>query len=103
MGVTLNLTNSDSSFSTKCKYLFTLLKYQDFLLYIQRVANSGNYLHFSIVLHYKTVCNYNVLGVNYNFDSNYYIKMPPTINNKALPNTTQMLYFQLFYYFLNFY
>ncbi len=35
------------------------------------VANSGNYLHFSIVVHYKTVCNNEVLSVNYNFNSNY--------------------------------
>ncbi len=34
-------------------------------------SNSGNYLHFSIVVHYKTVCNNKVLSVNYNFNSNY--------------------------------
>ncbi len=35
------------------------------------VANIGNYLHFIIVVHYKTVCNNEVLSVNYNFNSNY--------------------------------
>ncbi len=34
------------------------------------VANSGNYLHFSIVVHYKSVCNNEVLSVNYHFNSN---------------------------------
>ncbi len=50
-----------------------MLKYQDVLLCILTllVANSGNYLHFSIVVHYKTVCNNEVLSVNYNFNSNY--------------------------------
>ncbi len=35
------------------------------------IANSGNYLHLSIVVHYKTVRNNNLLSVNYNFNSNY--------------------------------
>ncbi len=35
------------------------------------IANSGNYPHLSIVVHYKTVRNNNVLSVNYNFNSNY--------------------------------
>ncbi len=37
------------------------------------IANSGNYLHLSIVVHYKKVCNNNLLRVNFNFNSNYYI------------------------------
>ncbi len=43
----------------------------DFLLFILLIANSGNYLHLSIVVHYKTVCSNNLLSVNYNFNSNY--------------------------------
>ncbi len=34
-------------------------------------ANSGNYLHLSIVVHYKIVCNNNLLIVKFNFNSNY--------------------------------
>ncbi len=37
--------------------------FADFLLFILLIANSGNYLHISVVLHYKTVCN--------NLNSNY--------------------------------
>ncbi len=35
------------------------------------IANSGNYLHLSIVVHYKTVCNNKLLSVNFNINSNY--------------------------------
>ncbi len=48
-----------------------MLKYQDFPLFILLIANSGNYLHLSIVVHYKTVRNNNVLSVNYSLKSNY--------------------------------
>ncbi len=51
-------------------YIFTLLKKQAFLLFILLIANSGNYLHLSIVVYYKTVRNNNILSVNYSFDSN---------------------------------
>ncbi len=34
-------------------------------------ANSGNYLHISIAVHYKTACNKNILSVNYHFNSSY--------------------------------
>ncbi len=40
-------------------------------IYILLIANIGNYLHLSIVVHYKTVRNNNVLSVNYSFNSNY--------------------------------
>ncbi len=33
----------------------TLLKLQDFLLFILLIANSGNYLHLNILVHYKTI------------------------------------------------
>ncbi len=49
------------------------------------------YLHFSIVVYYKTVRN-NVLSVNYSFNSNHAIKwMPPYWDNKALPKPTLTL------------
>ncbi len=51
--------------------IFTMLKYQAFLLFMLLIANSGNYLHLSIVVHYKT-CN-KLLSVNFNIDSNYYM------------------------------
>ncbi len=35
------------------------------------IANNGNYLHLSIVVHYKIVHNNNVLRVNLSFNSNY--------------------------------
>ncbi len=37
------------------------------------ITNSGNYLHLSNVVHYKTVCNNNLLSVNldFNFNSDY--------------------------------
>ncbi len=37
------------------------------MLFILLVVNSGNDLHFSIVVHYKIVCN----NLNVNFYSNY--------------------------------
>ncbi len=40
-------------------------------IYILLIANSGNYLHLSFVVHNKTVRNNNVLSVNYSFNSNY--------------------------------
>ncbi len=43
--------------------------FQNFQLFLLLIANSGNYLHLSIVVHYVTVCNNNVLSVNYNFKS----------------------------------
>ncbi len=51
--------------------IYTMLKYQDFLLIILLIANSGNYLHLSIVVNIKTVCNNNLLSVHFNFNSNY--------------------------------
>ncbi len=36
----------------------------EFLLFILLIANSGNYLHLSIVVHYKIVRTNNVLSVN---------------------------------------
>ncbi len=39
-------------------------------IYILLIVNSGIYLHLSIVVHYKTVRNNNVLSVNYSFNSN---------------------------------
>ncbi len=39
-------------------------------IYILLIANSGNYLHLGIVVHYKTVRN-SVLSANYSFNSNY--------------------------------
>ncbi len=42
-------------------YRFYLHK---FLLFILLIANSGNYLHLSIVVHYKIVRTNNVLSVN---------------------------------------
>ncbi len=57
---------------TKCKYyIYTMIKLLDFLLFILIIANSGHYLHLGIVVHYKTVCDNNVLSVNYSFNSNY--------------------------------
>ncbi len=61
---------------TKCTqqliiFKYIMLKYQDFPLFILLIANSGNYLHLSIVVHYKTVRNNNVLSVNYSLKSNY--------------------------------
>ncbi len=41
------------------------------MLFILLIANSGNYLHLSIVVHYKTVCNNKLLSVNFYFNSNY--------------------------------
>ncbi len=72
------------------------VKIARFLLFILLIANSGNYLHLSIVVHYKTVCNNNVLSVNYNLIQ--IIKwMPPYWDNKALrttyPNPYPILYF----------
>ncbi len=40
------------------------------VIYILLIANSGNYLHLSIVVHYKPVHNNNALSVNYSFNSN---------------------------------
>ncbi len=40
-------------------------------IYILLIANSGNYLHLIIVVHYKTVRNNNVSSVNCSFNSNY--------------------------------
>ncbi len=34
-------------------------------------ANSANYLHLSIEVHYKSVRNYKILSVNYHFNLNY--------------------------------
>ncbi len=56
---------------SKAAAIYYMLKEQDFLLFMLRIANSGNYLHLSIVVHYKTVRNNNVLSVNYSFNSNY--------------------------------
>ncbi len=39
------------------------------MLFLLLIENSGNYLHLSIVVHYKTVCNNNILSVNYSFNS----------------------------------
>ncbi len=44
------------------------VKIANFLLF---VANSDNYLRLSIVVHYKTVHNNNILSANDNFNSNY--------------------------------
>ncbi len=49
----------------------TMLKEPGFLLFLLLIANSGNYLHLSIIVHYKTVCNNNVLSVNFSLNSNY--------------------------------
>ncbi len=68
-------------------FLFTICSVPTFLesgLYLDYVkiagfylyyllANSGNYLHLSIVVHYKKVRNNN-LSVNYNFNSKFYSK-----------------------------
>ncbi len=60
------------------------------MLFILLIANSGNYLHLSIVVHYKTVCSNNVLSVNYSLIQ--IIKwMPPYWDNKALPTPTLTL------------
>ncbi len=37
-------------------------------IYILLIANIGNYMHLSIVVHYKTLRNNNVLSVNYSFN-----------------------------------
>ncbi len=37
------------------------------MLFIQLIANSGNCLHLSIVVHNKRVRNNNVMGVNYKY------------------------------------
>ncbi len=62
--VTLNVFTLSAN-----SYIFCLQL--DFLLFILFIANSGNYLHLSIVVHYKTVCSNNILSVNYNFNSDY--------------------------------
>ncbi len=77
------------------------------MLFILLSANSKNYLHLSIVVHYKTVPNNNVLSVNYSFIQIRLLNechligtikpSPPTITLYAI------LYFQLFDYFLHFY
>ncbi len=41
------------------------------IIYIRLIANSGNYVHLSIVVHYKPARDNKVLSVNYNFNSNY--------------------------------
>ncbi len=43
------------------------VKIARFSAIILLIANSGNNLHLSIVVHYKTACNNNVLSVNYSF------------------------------------
>ncbi len=63
----------------------------------------GNYLHFSIELRYKIVCNNNALGVNYHFNSIFEID---ATYNKALatPTLTQPhALFSTYDYFLIFY
>ncbi len=35
------------------------------------IANNGNYLLLGIVVHYKIVCNNNILNVNNNLNSSY--------------------------------
>ncbi len=45
---------------------------QGFLLFKLLVANSGNYMHLSFVVHYKKrVCNNKLLSVNLNINSNH--------------------------------
>ncbi len=71
---------SDAIYFTECLFTLSANSYRFYLhyvkiarvsaIYILLIANSGNYLHLSIVVHYKTVCN-NVLNVNYSFNSNY--------------------------------
>ncbi len=36
-------------------------------IFILLIANSGNYLHLGVVVHYKTVRNNNILSVNYSY------------------------------------
>ncbi len=50
-------------------YIYTV-KIAIFSAVYTTFENSGNYLHFSIVVNYKTVQNNNVLSVNYSFNSN---------------------------------
>ncbi len=45
--------------------IYTMSNLQYFLLFITLIANSGKYMHLSIVVHYKTVCNTNILSANY--------------------------------------
>ncbi len=53
---------------------YTIIYYNNIFKLLN--ANSAKYLHLSIVVHSKTVCNNNILSVNYNF--NTIIKwMPP--------------------------
>ncbi len=40
-------------------------------IFILLIANSGNYLHLGVVVHYKTVRNNNLLSVIYSLNSNY--------------------------------
>ncbi len=69
------------------------------------LSTSGRYMHLSIVVHYKTVCNNNELGVNDFFIKIikwmllWYIKATHTPTPK--PNRST-LYFPLFDYLLNF-
>ncbi len=56
-----------------------------FLLFILLIANSGNYLHLSIVVHYKTVRNNNVLRVNYRLIQ--IIKWMPPMGQQSPPYT----------------
>ncbi len=65
-----NLTESAWKLS-KRQRLFALSVNSNSIFCYLYIANSGNYLLLSILVHYKTVRNNNVLSVNYHFNSNY--------------------------------
>lgn len=46
------------------------VKITGFLQFVIVIANRGNYLHLSIVIH-KAICNNNALSVNYSHNLNY--------------------------------